>query len=681
MTNLRKPLILGKHRKALADKQTAEMAQQAEELVRMDKIVENSSEKNRNFFMAYLGLLIYVQAIIFSTTDLQLLVSTDGLKLPLVDLNVPLVGFYVVVPIFIIALHFNFLQNLDSHHYKLMQWQALHQDGVVERKFIYPFLFDYAILERGSQFQTLVKAANRLLCYNLAPITLGLLLIRFSDRQDWLVTIWHYFAFLFDCGLVRRFHRALHSNQQSQSQAEKKEDDKSIVKRFITIILSPFNTLISGSAFLLWGFWYGIRRIFGLLVLAETLLTLAVAATSDDYFVKHVQPWLQPVTQNGQFANFLFVLVPNRAEEIMQAFHNKIELALPRIKIDPNETVWHINRPELEDAAKLARYADWVKYFQEKGQGFLPETPNLRLINMPKQYLPRARLEKAKMQGSDLSGAQLQGANLNFAQLQGANLNFAQLQGANLSSVLHGAELVSAILQGADLAFAEMQGADLSDAQLQGADLSHANLYGTNFQSTHLTGSIVIISEFKYALNVPNSIVFDFNVIKETQIKIPIVKFFNDPNKNPDWDVLLHEASSIFQPAAKSRYQELIQAAKQQINFASGRQPALIHQLREIAKLAVPQVCSDDEIFNSAPVASTQAFRDSYHSEKFIFPNIRNVDYEYVLKDTDQNTDYQFVLKDIDRKLCTLPECADIRDKIDGLDCTPFQKEATRKMG
>ncbi len=36
-------------------------------LAELDKIVENSPEKNRTFFIAYLGLLIYVQAIVFST--------------------------------------------------------------------------------------------------------------------------------------------------------------------------------------------------------------------------------------------------------------------------------------------------------------------------------------------------------------------------------------------------------------------------------------------------------------------------------------------------------------------------------------------------------------------------------------------------------------------------------------
>lgn len=101
-------------------------ATQAAELARLDKLVENSSEKNRNFFIAYLGLLIYVQAIVFSTTDLQLLVSADGLKMPLIDLTLPLERFYILAPIFVIALHFNFMQNLESHHYKFSRiWRSV----------------------------------------------------------------------------------------------------------------------------------------------------------------------------------------------------------------------------------------------------------------------------------------------------------------------------------------------------------------------------------------------------------------------------------------------------------------------------------------------------------------------------------------------------------------------------
>ncbi len=197
----------------LSQMHAARLVDNAAELARLDKIVENSSEKNRNFFIAYLGLLIYVQAIVFSTTDLQLLASVEGLKMPIIDLTVPLVGFYVVVPIFVIALHFNFLQNLESHHYKLMRWRDAHPGATVPRSHILPFLFDYAMLEQDSQLLRWVRWANSLLCFNLAPITLGLLLWRYTDRQDWTVTVWHYLAFVFDCYLVWKLRLAMRDNE------------------------------------------------------------------------------------------------------------------------------------------------------------------------------------------------------------------------------------------------------------------------------------------------------------------------------------------------------------------------------------------------------------------------------------------------------------------------------------
>jgi uncharacterized protein YjbI with pentapeptide repeats len=112
-----------------------------------------------------------------------------------------------------------------------------------------------------------------------------------------------------------------------------------------------------------------------------------------------------------------------------------------------------------------------------------------------------ARLEGARLQGAELTAAQLQGARLDYADLQGvqivgggvnlqgavlvgANLHHmslsnAQLQGARLGGVdLHGALIDGAQLQGADLGYAQLQGALLSEAQLQGAVLVGAQLQG-----------------------------------------------------------------------------------------------------------------------------------------------------------------------------------------------------------
>jgi uncharacterized protein YjbI with pentapeptide repeats len=105
--------------------------------------------------------------------------------------------------------------------------------------------------------------------------------------------------------------------------------------------------------------------------------------------------------------------------------------------------------------------------------------------------LQGADLTEAQLRGAPLRGAQLQGANLSRAHLQGADLTDAQLQGADLDAELQGANLKSAQLQGANLSSAQLQGADLTDAQLQGADLEFARLQGAVLRGAGLQGAVL----------------------------------------------------------------------------------------------------------------------------------------------------------------------------------------------
>jgi len=96
--------------------------------------------------------------------------------------------------------------------------------------------------------------------------------------------------------------------------------------------------------------------------------------------------------------------------------------------------------------------------------------------------LQGAFLREAQLQGAQLDSAQLQGADLSNAKLQGAGLSYAKLQGANLSGAqLQGADLSNANLQGADLSNAQLQGANLEGVQLQGADLGSADIWLAKF--------------------------------------------------------------------------------------------------------------------------------------------------------------------------------------------------------
>ncbi len=127
-------------------------------------------------------------------------------------------------------------------------------------------------------------------------------------------------------------------------------------------------------------------------------------------------------------------------------------------------------------------------------------------------HLKSARLDGAQFQGASLESAQLQGASLDLAQLQGASLESAQLQGASLHGAqlqgawlseaalqgaslraagLQGALLYGAHLQGASLRGAGLQGASLNGAELQGASLNHARLQGASLLATNLQAALL----------------------------------------------------------------------------------------------------------------------------------------------------------------------------------------------
>jgi uncharacterized protein YjbI with pentapeptide repeats len=116
----------------------------------------------------------------------------------------------------------------------------------------------------------------------------------------------------------------------------------------------------------------------------------------------------------------------------------------------------------------------------------------LQDADLPFAQLQDAFLPGARLQGADLTKAQLQDAYLSGAQLQGAKLGLGTLQGAWLAGAkLQGAWLASAQLQGASLENAHLQGAWLSEARLQGASLSKAQMQGASLEEAHLEGALL----------------------------------------------------------------------------------------------------------------------------------------------------------------------------------------------
>lgn len=115
--------------------------------------------------------------------------------------------------------------------------------------------------------------------------------------------------------------------------------------------------------------------------------------------------------------------------------------------------------------------------------------------SLKKAYMRSARVQgavfwEAQLQEADLYGARLQGASFMTAHLEGASLEMAWAQGAFFyDAQLQGAKLVSAWLQSANLEKANLDGATLDSAWLHGASVNGASAYGTSFRKTQLQGA------------------------------------------------------------------------------------------------------------------------------------------------------------------------------------------------
>jgi uncharacterized protein YjbI with pentapeptide repeats len=132
--------------------------------------------------------------------------------------------------------------------------------------------------------------------------------------------------------------------------------------------------------------------------------------------------------------------------------------------------------------------------------GDFSEYADLRRIDLSGAYLKNADFEYSKLEGVSLTRSQLQAASLGGAQLQGASLDQAQLQGASLGGAhLQGASLINAQLQGAFLAGARLQGAFLGGAQLQGAFLEGAQLQSASLTNAKLQGAFLEYAQLQAA--------------------------------------------------------------------------------------------------------------------------------------------------------------------------------------
>jgi uncharacterized protein YjbI with pentapeptide repeats len=464
---------------------TEKFAKQAHDLDALRKTVEDAAAVSAGFWLSYLFVLFYIGIAAGAVTHRDLLLESP-VKLPFLNIELPLVAFFLLAPIIFIVSHAYTLVHFvmlgakvgvyDAELRAQLGDAAETRDGLrrqLPSNIFVQFLAGPGDIRNGGLGRVLKAIAWISLVFS--PVLLLLLIqVQFLPYHLWWVTWVQRFAVLVD----------------------------------LVLLWALWPAVLNGRSEITW------PRLWRYPVLTlASLVPIGLAFTAATFPGEAMDDWIgkkQGIPPNPVTAWLGLNQEDEEEQPIWTSFHDLLfngEIdPVSRHRKSPFSNTLVVSGLDALEAKTIddQKKLDWAKHtLVLRGrhlEGAVLDRADLRKADLESVYLQGASLNNAQLQGAAfndarlwgaaLSRSELQGASLDNAQLQGASLNNAQLQGASLDGAqLQGVSLDGAQLQGCSLWSAKLQGASLKNAQLQGASLDGAQLQGASLWSAKLQGA------------------------------------------------------------------------------------------------------------------------------------------------------------------------------------------------
>lgn len=498
--------------------------------------VNSASQHVRNYYVIFLLASLYIGLIIWSTTDEMLLKNTP-LKMPILEVELSITGFYTFAPYFFLLLHFNLLLQLSLLASKVHSFnQYLAQLVDQSQQHLYRTrLFSFAFTQTlsSNHHSRLMRVLLVLMVWiTVIWLPLGILLglqIGFLAYHSEDIVSWQRIATMIDLFCLFIFWPVIRASDGKWRSWIKETSGLGLIMRRFGIFTS-WQSLPNGSVNLL----SSIEALVGALTgVAIVGFIWAVAVLPESEEEKWVAQWLPeqwktacPLSRdlnNGEryFRLTEFLFDGGRSTRNKFGCEFKAETNIFNRNLIIKNRLLIANTINAKDEAYL-RGTD-EKLIAEvllKIKGLIlagrdlnyadftgSDLPKVDFVDSPeggvqKSDLPKGEVQNPESESPDrsktslkyasLSGANLREAKIQNLDLQGANLKGAELKGADLSGVsLQGADLWMTNLQDAVLVEANLQDAVLWQAYLQGANLGEAKLQGANLEGAGLQGAIL----------------------------------------------------------------------------------------------------------------------------------------------------------------------------------------------
>jgi uncharacterized protein YjbI with pentapeptide repeats len=534
----------------------------AEPSSHIEKLLDAANSASQTVAALHVGFMafvVYLGVIVWGTTHDDLL-RISPVKMPILDVELPLTTFYGFVPWMLVLLHFNLLMQLELLSCKLWNLDRDLPDTpagqqVRDRLFIFPFThlivgrsgvwlirwllsFVVGITVIALPLLILLAAQIRFLPFHDEAITWSQRLAVWSDAamlialwpliaspqdraQEWwrnfgvyLLGYWPaWLRHLSAAGWNRltrsiqrrwpnRFGREIAPGPVSSPGTEPKGMIFLLISVPVIVLLSII-AVIPGSI--------NVQTYYA----PDKAQSEEAPRYFEDWLIRRVpEAWLSVAAHKYDVVSCTSLAEAEKMEaSILQVMLGPCSwfnlgffprnLNLREARLVPKEVSLSLLTRAI-DPDKQVRDAAFKEF-----DGLNLQNRDLRFANLLGAVLPKADLRHVQLQGAVLLKAklqgvvgwdktQLQGAILGGTQLQGAGLIEADLQGADLRGAnLQGAALGWVKLQSADLRGADLQGADLNGAKLQGADLRGAKLQGANLRETNFQGANLVYAKLQ----------------------------------------------------------------------------------------------------------------------------------------------------------------------------------------
>ncbi|MDH5639217.1 MAG: pentapeptide repeat-containing protein, partial [Nitrospinota bacterium] len=393
------------------------------------KILDESSGQTRNLMVVFIPILLFMMVTAASTSHIQLFVPDSKLPLPLINVEVSVVDFYIIAPFIFLMFHLDLLLNLLKHAEKFKAWvkrTAKESDKKIEEtevpdEILYQFVFNY--YHSGSQPWTLnigIMLVTWLVAFCAPLFVLAQVQYMFLPYHGKWITLWHQCLVCLDAAALSIYWIKIRRPGWKWPQLVKLEPQTVIPEFFLYIPSLMF-------------------------VFMVCFFCLSLAVIPDSREDSGMVKMLNEVT-NGRVG-------------LKRNLDLEMEIAQGKVNV---------------------------------GAGADFSYRDLRFANLGRVYLRGANLMGANLEGANLSESNLSGANLSYAYMDDIILYRARLEGAKLSSIhLINGYFDEVDLTGADLSDAMLDMSEFYRTNLSGTNLSGIHLEGAIFDLEELEGAYI----------------------------------------------------------------------------------------------------------------------------------------------------------------------------------------------